>query len=139
MKKKMLTLLMFLIMTFALCSTSFAAEKDVCFVDMQAILTSYPGINDIAKQISDKQAELQKKFNVEIKNLDAQGQVNLQAKYNKELSDFENRKMNPVRKSINNAIHAVMKAKGVDSVVNINAMVAGGQNLTADVVKELKK
>ena len=32
-----------------------------------------------------------------------------------------------------------MKAKGVDSVVNINAMVAGGQNLTADVVKELKK
>ena len=62
MKKKMLTLLMSLIMTFVLCSTSFAAEKDVCFVDMQAILTSYPGINDIAKQISDKQAELQKEI-----------------------------------------------------------------------------
>lgn len=140
MKKKILTLIMTLMMALGLCSTSLAAEKaSVCFVDMQAIVSSYPGINDIAKQVAAKQAELQKKFNEQSKNLDAKGQANLQAQYNKELSDFENKKMQPVRKNINNAIKEVMTAKGVDSVVNINAMVAGGQDLTGDIVKALKK
>ncbi len=140
MKNKFLVLVMSLIMSVGFCVTSYAAENtSVYFVDMQVIVNNYPGINDIAKQIADKQATLQNKFNEESKNLDAKSQADLQAKYNKELSDFENKKMVPVRKNINVAINDVMTAKGVDSIVNINSIVAGGHDLTSDVVKALKK
>lgn len=141
MKKKIVTFIMSIMMVFGLATTSLAAEKSasICFVDMQAIVNSYPGIKDVAQQIANKQIELQKKFDEQSKNLDAKGQAELQAKYNKELSDFENKKMTPIRKNINNAIKEVMATKGVDSVVNINSMVAGGEDLTGEVVNTLKK
>lgn len=140
MKKKLLAFIMTLMMSLGLCSTSLAAENDgvVGFVNMQAIVASYPGIKDIAQEIANKRNELQKSFNEQAKNLDAQAQQDLQQKLNKELADFEAKKMAPVQKEIRTTIDQVAAAKGIKSVVNIQAMVSGGKDLTGDVVKALK-
>ena len=131
---------MTIMMSLGLCSSALAAENDgvVGFVNMQAIVASYPGIKDIAQEIANKRNELQKSFNEQAKSLDAQAQQDLQQKLNKELATFEAKKMAPVQKEIRTTIDQVAAAKGIKSVVNIQAMVTGGKDLTGEVVKVLK-
>ena len=131
---------MTIMMSLGLCSSALAAGNDgvVGFVNMQAIVASYPGIKDIAQEIANKRNDLQKSFNEQAKNLDAQAQQDLQQKLNKELADFEAKKIAPVQKSIRTTIDQVAAAQGIKSVVNIQAMVTGGKDLTGEVVKVLK-
>ena len=131
---------MTIMMSLGLCSSALAAENDgvVGFVNMQAIVASYPGIKDIAQEIANKRNDLQKSFNEQAKNLDAQAQQDLQQKLNKELADFEAKKLAPVQKTIRTTIDQVAAAQGIKSVVNIQAMVTGGKDLTGEVVKVLK-
>ena len=140
MKQKLLAFVMTIMMSLGLCSSALAAENDgvVGCVNMQAIVASYPGIKDIAQEIANKRNELQKSFNEQAKSLDAQAQQDLQQKLNKELAAFEAKKMVPVQKEIRTTIDQVAAAKGIKSVVNIQAMVTGGKDLTGDVVKALK-
>ena len=140
MKKRIMAMVLTLMMSLGVCATSFAVEAGgvVGFVNMQVILNSYPGIKDIAKQIADKQNAMQKEFNEQSQNLDDKGKAELQAKLNQELGKFESSKMAPVQKTINKTILKVAEAKGIQSVVNAGAMVAGGKDLTSEVVKELK-
>ena len=140
MKKKILAFVMTVMMSLGLCSSALAAENDgvVGFVNMQAIVASYPGIKDIAQEIANKRNELQKSFNAQAKELDAKAQQDLQQKLNKELADFEAKKMDPVQKQIRTTIDKVAAEKGIKSVVNIQDMVSGGKDLTNDVVTALK-
>lgn len=140
MKQKLLAFVMTIMMSLGLCSSALAAENDgvVGFVNMQAIVASYPGIKDIAQEIANKRNDLQKSFNEQAKNLDTQAQQDLQQKLNKELADFEAKKMAPVQKTIRTTIDQVAAAQGIKSVVNIQAMVSGGKDLTGEVVKVLK-
>lgn len=141
MKKKLLAFIMTVMMSLGLCSSALAAENDglVGFVNMQTIVANYPGIKDIAQEIANKRNELQKSFNEQAKSLDAKAQQDLQQKLNKDLADFEAKKMAPVQKQIRTTIDQVAAAKGIKSVVNIQAMVSGGKDLTNDVVKALQK
>lgn len=62
----------------------------------------------------------------------------LAEKLSKQLAEFEQKKMAPVQKKINKTILDVAKANNIDSVVNMNAMVAGGKDTTDEVIKALK-
>lgn len=141
MKKLIATLMTAATLTFGVSATTFAAPQattattaTVAYINTQVILSSYPGIENIAKEISDKQIALQNSFNEQAKTLDEQARQDLQVKLNKELAEFENSKMEPVQK----AIEKVAKANKVDSIVNSNMMVFGGKDLTDEVVKSLK-
>ena len=140
MKQKLLAFVMTIMMSLGLCGSALAAGNDgvVGFVNMQAIVASYPGIKDIAQEIANKRNDLQKSFKEQAKNVDAKAQQDLQQKLNKELADFEAKKMAPVQKTIRTTIDQVAAAQGIKSVVNIQAMVTGGKDLTGEVVKVLK-
>lgn len=145
MKKLIATLMTAATLTFGVSATTFATPQattattaTVAYINTQVILSSYPGIENIAKEISDKQIALQNSFNEQAKTLDEQARQDLQVKLNKELAEFENSKMEPVQKAIGKAIEKVAKANKVDSIVNSNMMVFGGKDLTDEVVKSLK-
>lgn len=145
MKKLIATLMTAATLTFGVSATTFAVPQattattvTVAYINTQVILSSYPGIENIAKEISDKQIALQNSFNEQAKTLDEQARQDLQVKLNKELAEFENSKMEPVQKAIGKAIEKVAKANKVDSIVNSNMMVFGGKDLTDEVVKSLK-
>lgn len=145
MKKLIATLMTAATLTFGVSATTFAAPQattattaTVAYINTQVILSSYPGIENIAKEISDKEIALQNSFNEQAKTLDEQARQDLQVKLNKELAEFENSKMEPVQKAIGKAIEKVAKANKVDSIVNSNMMVFGGKDLTDEVVKSLK-
>lgn len=140
MRKSIIAFMMTLMISLGMCSTSLAAANDgvIGFVNMQYIVANYPGIKDIAQQIANKRNELQKSFDTQAKALDAKAKQELQQKLNKELADFEGQKMAPVQKDIRAKIDQVAANHGIKSVVNIQAMVTGGKDLTNDVVKTFK-
>ena len=127
MKKLIATLMTVATLTFGVSATTFAAPQattattaTVAYINTQVILSSYPGIENIAKEISDKQIVLQNSFNEQAKTLDEQARQDLQVKLNKELAEFENSKMEPVQKAIGKAIEKVAKANKVAAFNQLN-------------------
>ena len=87
MKKLIATLMTAATLTFGVSATTFAAPQattttttTVAYINTQVILSSYPGIENIAKEISDKQIALQNSFNEQAKTLDEQARQDLQVK-----------------------------------------------------------
>lgn len=134
--KKLSTLLMSAVMALGISASAFAAPVGV--VNVNAILNNYPGITEIAKSVAQEKARLQDEFNKQSANMSDQDKQALAQKLNQQLADFEQKKMTPVQKRINKTILSVAKAHDIDSVVNMNAMVAGGKDLTDEVIKALK-
>ena len=134
--KKLSTLLMSAVMALGISASAFAAPVGV--VNVNAILNNYPGITEIAQSVAQEKARLQDEFNKQSANMSDADKQALAQKLNQQLADFEQKKMTPVQKKINKTILSVAKAHDVDSVVNMNAMVAGGKDLTDEVIKALK-
>ncbi|WP_293832642.1 OmpH family outer membrane protein [uncultured Phascolarctobacterium sp.] len=134
--KKLSTLLMSAVMALGISVSAFAAPVGV--VNVNAILNNYPGITEIAQSVAQEKARLQDEFNKQSANMSDADKQALAQKLNQQLADFEQKKMTPVQKKINKTILSVAKAHDIDSVVNMNAMVAGGKDLTDEVIKALK-
>ena len=136
MKKKLMTLLMSAVMALGISASAFAAPVGV--VNVNAIVNSYPGITEIAKSVAQEKNRLQEEFNKQSANMNDAEKQALAEKLSKQLADFEQKKMAPVQRKINKTILDVAKANNIGSVVNMNAMVAGGKDLTDEVIKALK-
>ena len=134
--KKLSTLLMSAVMALGISASAFAAPVGV--VNVNVILNNYPGITEIAQSVAQEKARLQDEFNKQSANMSDADKQALAQKLNQQLADFEQKKMTPVQKKINKTILSVAKAHDIDSVVNMNAMVAGGKDLTEEVIKALK-
>ncbi len=134
--KKLSTLLMSAVMALGISASAFAAPVGV--VNVNAILNNYPGITEIAQSVAQEKARLQDEFNKQSANMSDADKQALAQKLNQQLAEFEQKKMTPVQKKINKTILSVAKAHDIDSVVNMNAMVAGGKDLTDEVIKALK-
>ena len=67
-----------------------------------------------------------------------QEKIELANKLNAQMAKFEQRKYEPINKKIRETILSVAQANKVDSVVNANAMIVGGKDLTKKVIAELK-
>ena len=126
--KKLSTLLMSAVMALGISASAFAAPVGV--VNVNAILNNYPGITEIAQSVAQEKARLQDEFNKQSANMSDADKQALAQKLNQQLAEFEQKKMTPVQKKINKTILSVAKAHDIDSVVNMNAMVAGGKDLT---------
>ena len=134
--KKLSTLLRSAVIALGISASAFAAPVGV--VNVNAILNNYPGITEIAQSVAQEKARLQDEFNKQSANMSDADKQALAQKLNQQLAEFEQKKMTPVQKKINKTILSVAKAHDIDSVVNMNAMVAGGKDLTDEVIKALK-
>ena len=137
MKKKLMALLCSFLMAIGFSASAFAAE--VGYVDWNAVVANYPGIKNVATEIANEKARLQEQFNTESKALaNDQEKIALAQKLNQQLAKFEQAKYEPINKKIRKTILSVAKSKGIDSVVNAGAMIAGGKDLTKEVITALK-
>lgn len=141
MKNKIIAFLCTVIMALGFSANAFAAEQSnlIGVVNVQYILQSYPGINDLMQQISKEKVRLQEEFNKQSQNMSDQDKAALSSKLSNQYAKFEQSKLEPVQKEIRKTILKVAKANNIANVVNSGAMVAGGKDLTKDVVEALKK
>lgn len=136
MKKKLMTLLCSLLMTLGFSASALAAE--VGYVDWNAVVANYPGIKQVAQEVVAEKTRLQEQFNTEAKALATdQEKIELANKLNAQMAQFEQGKYEPINKKIRRTILRVAKTNNIDSVVNAGVMIAGGKDLTQEVIAAL--
>ena len=137
MKKKLMTVICSALMALGFSTSAFAAELG--FVDWNAVVANYPGIKEVAQEVVAEKTRLQAQFNEQAKALTTdQEKIELANKLNAQMAKFEQRKYEPINKKIRETILSVAQANKVDSVVNANAMIVGGKDLTKKVITALK-
>jgi len=137
MKKKLMTLLCSALMTLGFSTSAFAAELG--FVDWNAVVANYPGIKQVAQEVVAEKTRLQEQFNEQAKTLATDKEkIELANKLNAQMAKFEQGKYEPINKKIRRTILRVAKTNNIDSVVNAGAMIAGGKDLTQEVIAALK-
>ena len=136
MKKKFMTLLCSALMALGFSTSAFAAELG--FVDWNAVVANYPGIKEVAQEVVAEKTRLQAQFNEQAKALTTdQEKIELANKLNAQMAKFEQGKYDPINKKIRRTILRVAKTNNIDSVVNAGAMIAGGKDLTQEVIAAL--
>ena len=115
-----------------------AASSNVGVVDYRQIAQQHPQLQSANAEMQKAVQDAQKEFEEKSANMSDADKQALAEKLSKQLAEFEQKKMAPVQKKINKTILDVAKANNIDSVVNMNAMVAGGKDLTDEVIKALK-
>ena len=137
MKKKLMTLFCSALMALGFSTSAFAAELG--FVDWNAVVANYPGIKEVAQEVVAEKTRLQAQFNEQAKALTTdQEKIELANKLNAQMAQFEQGKYEPINKKIRRTILRVAKTNNIDSVVNAGAMIAGGKDLTQEVIAALK-
>ena len=138
MKKKIMSVLATLLLSFGISANAFAADCLLGVVNMPQILQSYPGIAQILQEINAEKVRIQQDVNAKVANLtDDKAKAELVAKANKDFAAFEQSKLEPVQKKIKRTIDKVAKTNNIQNVVNANIMVSGGKDLTQEVIQAL--
>jgi len=119
---------------------SAASSSSVGVVDMEQVSSSHPDIQNAVSQLEAFSNEIQKDF--EEKAASMSNDQEKAAYYQQCQERFQQKQeelFTPIRQSVEAAIKAVADKKGLAVVVNKMAVVYGGQDITQDVINQLKK
>ncbi|MBU2700323.1 outer membrane protein [Sporomusaceae bacterium BoRhaA] len=109
------------------------------YVNRQQVFAAYPGIQDIMSRIQAMRQAAQKDFDEHGKALPQEEKTAYQNKLSREEAQRENELMKPVGDKIKAAIESVKAEKGLSVIVDANAIVSGGEDITAAVIEQEKK
>lgn len=121
----------------------------VAIVDIQKVIENSPAINalkiDRKNKIDSLTSFVEKARNEVSKESDATKKKALEDKYNKELNERKSvidkdyaQKLSDIDKNVTGIIKAKAKALGYDLTLTKNIVLDGGDDITADIIKELK-
>lgn len=121
----------------------------IAVVDVQEIAAKYPKVNAMQQEQQSKLLELQKFVdnarNEIAKEKNATKRKQLEDKYNKELitkkktiDENYQKQLSTLDNNIVTAVSNIAKTNKYDYVLAKNAVLYGGKNITADVLKNLK-
>ena len=138
MKKYFLTLVMTLVLALGCMGSAFAAESNlVGFVDTQRVLRNHPEMQTTMSVLKLEAQKAQQEFEQKAASLDEKGKAELRQKLTEQVDKKEDSLLKPIYDSVRKAIEEVAKAHGITSVVNANAMVYGGMDLTNEVMAKV--
>lgn len=138
-KKQVLTFLCALVLALGCTATGFAAESNVVgYVNTQRVMQAYPDIQITMSAINLEHQKAQQEFDSKAPSLDDQGKQALSEQLVERVAKREQELMVPIQKNIQNAIEKVAKAQKINSVVDSSVMLAGGKDLTNDVIAEVQ-
>ena len=141
-RKHILTFFFALMMMLGCTATGFAASGDaavVGYVNTQKVFQSYPGIQMTMSALDLEQQKLEQQFQKDSANLDDKGKQDLYNKLAQQMAQREQELMDPIRSDIRKAIEKVAAKNGINSVVDADAMLAGGKDLTDEVIAEVNR
>ena len=138
MKKYFLTLVMTLVLALGCMGSAFAAESNlVGFVDTQRVLRNHPEMKATMSVLQLEAQKAQQEFEQKAASLDEKGKAELRQKLTEQVDKKEASLLKPIYDSVRKAIEEVAKAHSITSVVNANAMVYGGLDLTNEVMAKV--
>jgi outer membrane protein len=119
--------------------SALAAEVIGC-VEFQKVMMQHPRFAQVQNQMkaasSKKESEAKAAFD---KEKDDRKKAQVVQLKRRELAQEENSLIQPLYKDIDLAIRTVAKNKGITVVVEKDAVFVGGEDITQDVINQLKK
>ena len=110
-------------------------DGEVGYVDKQLVLAANPNMKEAQKEMQSKYGELQAKMK-EVSALPREEQKQAMDGYRKQMSKLQQESLRPVADSAKAAAENVMKKHGMKTVVDKNSVLAGGKDLTKEVLIE---
>lgn len=115
-----------------------ASAAGVGYVNMDALMQAHPKMAKAELDIKAEYAKKHAQFEKELAALkDDEAKIRLSEKYQRELAEKQHSLIDPLYKDVMKAIEKVRQEKGLDAVLDQGAVVAGGQDITAEVGKKL--
>jgi outer membrane protein len=139
MSRKIALLGLVLFVAVFLVEKTASAADTIGVIDSQGIISKHPAFEDAAKQLQQiaKQKEGEAKAAADKETEPAEKARVVQAK-RVEMTREEQRLMEPIFKDCQEAVRVVAKKKNVTLVLEKASVYFGGQDITDDVVQQLK-
>lgn len=118
---------------------SAASSSSVGVIDREEVLTQHPQSASLDEQMRTAITEVQKDFEEKSAGMSDQDKQDYYRQCQQRLQQKQAELLDPILKSVDDAIKQVADAKGLSVVIEKAAVVYGGQDITQDVIKKLGK
>ena len=118
---------------------SAASSVNVGVVDRDQVLSQHPSVADFQNQMNAAITEVQKDFEAKSQGMTDQEKADYYKQCQQRLAQKQQELMDPILKSVDDAIKKVADAKGFSVVIEKAAVVYGGTDITQDVISRLGK
>lgn len=116
-----------------------AASSSVGVIDYRQVAAQHPGLAAAEQEMQSAVQSAQKDFEEKTASMNDQEKSDYYQQTQSRLQQKNAELMEPIRTSIDDAVKNVAENKGLQVVLDKGAVVYGGQDITADVVKKLQK
>ncbi|PUU95545.1 OmpH family outer membrane protein [Halanaerobium sp.] len=111
----------------------------VAYVNLQRVFEEHPARTAAEKTLNQKAAEYQQQLENKAEDLSGAEQKELLVKYQKQLQNLESELLASVTAEVEELIKKTAAEKKVKFVLESEQILAGGYNLTDDVLKKINK
>ena len=118
---------------------SAAGSSAVGVVDHQQILSQHPDAQSVQTQMNAAIQEVQKDFEEKSAGMSDQEKQDYYQQCQQRLQQKQQELVDPIMKSVEEAIQKVADAKGLSVVMDKALVIYGGQDITQDVINRLTK
>ena len=148
MKKGIIFILLFVISLAVIIANPIKAEEDkavsqpasqIGYVDMQKLFQNHPQKKASEQKLEDEAKKLKEELKDRGKTMDKEERQKLLQKYQGQLNQQEQQLIEEVLTDINNTISQLAAENDISVVLDKSAVIYGGQNLTAQVLAEIKE
>lgn len=112
-----------------------SAADTIGYVNANAVFQRHPDFESAGAALQLEQENAQKEFESKAASLDDKGKRDLQVALNERIAKREDALFSPIRKKIRSAIERIAKEQGITVVLDSAAVITGGKDITADVIK----
>lgn len=117
-----------------------SADEKIGVADMQRVLISHPRFEQVSKRIQAVYRAKEQELKTALEKVtDKKKAQEVAEGKRREVAQEEIKLKEPIYKEIRAAVRTVAKSKGLTVVLDVAAVHFGGQDITNDVVNELKK
>ncbi len=120
-------------------SVASAASSAIGVIDYREAMSQSPDLRDANEQMQTAVADAKQEFELKSANMSEDEKAAYYQQTQERLQQKQQDLIDPIQKKIEAEVKAVAEAKGLQVVLDKNAVVYGGQDITQDVIRKLAK
>ena len=123
----------------AMTSTASAASTSIGVIDYREAMNQSPDLAAANEQMQAAVEQAKADFESKSADMDDNAKAEYYQQTQQRLQAKQQELIEPITKKIDDQVKAVAEAKGLSVVIDKNAVVYGGQDITQDVIRKLAK
>lgn len=116
-----------------------AASSSVGVVDYNQVMSQHPQVQSASSEMQQAIQDAQKDFEEKSANMSDQEKRDYYTQTQQRLQQKQQELMEPITQSVQDSVKKVAEQRGLSVVLDKNAVIYGGTDITQDVVKQVTK